>query len=318
MFQLFSSNNKYVYRPESLKFEKAKVAKGKILAKKMLIALLINVMAIGYIFIYTNIFEPPANIIRSKKVDYYSELFKTSNLKIEELYQKYKETNITSDKVYREVLNLDSIPSSIRNAGFGGSEVSSGHFITTEHFSESISALNQFFARLRVQSNSYDTILKEALLFDKKLDCIPGIPPVKPDYKTYISSYFGSRTDPFTHMHRRHKGLDFVGPLNCEIYATANGTVTLAKQSRRGYGNEIVVDHGFGYATRYAHLNKILVTKGQKVKRGQLIGLMGSTGRSTGTHLHYEVRLNNIALNPIYFYEDDLSAKEYELITKRE
>jgi len=113
-------------------------------------------------------------------------------------------------------------------------------------------------------------------------------------------------------------GVDFVGPRKTEIYATADGIVTLAKHSRKGYGNEIVIDHLYGHETRYAHLNEYLVTEGQKVERGQLIGYMGNTGRSTGTHLHYEVRFQRRPINPIYFFADDLSPEEFEQLAKKD
>ena len=171
---------------------------------------------------------------------------------------------------------------------------------------------------MKIQDESYEEIMKAALEKNNKLAHYPGITPVKSDKYIWISSYFGSRTDPFTMHNRAHLGLDFVGPRDTKIFTTANGTVTLVKHSRRGYGNEIVIDHGFGYSTRYAHLKEIKVVEGQKVERGELIGIMGSTGRSTGTHLHYEVRLFNRPVNPMYFFADDISAEEFEQLTTKQ
>ena len=153
--------------------------------------------------------------------------------------------------------------------------------------------------QLSVQDESYNQILQVALEKNKKLAHFPGITPVITDKHIWISSYFGTRIDPFTKQPRSHIGIDFVGPVNSKIHATAAGTVTLVKHSRKGYGNEIVIDHLYGHETRYAHLNEIMVTEGQKIERGQLIGIMGNTGRSTGTHLHYEVRFNKQPINPI-------------------
>jgi murein DD-endopeptidase MepM/ murein hydrolase activator NlpD len=126
-----------------------------------------------------------------------------------------------------------------------------------------------------------------------------------------VSDYFGWRIDPFTKKPTRHLGLDITGHSGTPIYATGHGIVTRAEVSIFGYGRYVEVDHGFGYKTRYAHLRKITVKEGQKVKRGEVVGLMGNTGRSTGTHLHYEVRVNNRPVNPLYFYNMDLSPDEY-------
>ncbi|MBN1158586.1 MAG: M23 family metallopeptidase [Bacteroidales bacterium] len=134
----------------------------------------------------------------------------------------------------------------------------------------------------------------------------------------YISSYFGTRTDPFNHANEQvHSGIDFVAPSGVNVYATADGVVTLSRISRTGYGNEIIIDHSFGYSTRYAHLQELLVKTGDQVERGQLIGKLGSSGRSTGPHLHYEVRYENKAINPISYFEHNLSLDEYNEIILR-
>ena len=167
--------------------------------------------------------------------------------------------------------------------------------------------------QLYIQSISYDEIVRLANNKEKWLACMPAIVPLlnKDNYK--LLSHFGYRYDPvYKNTVKMHEGIDLVGAVGTNIRATGDGVVRIAEISGRGYGNEIVIDHGFGYTTRYAHLSKILVHPGQKVNRGEIIGKLGSTGKSTGPHLHYEVRKNNVPLNPVNFFYQDLSPAEYD------
>ena len=148
----------------------------------------------------------------------------------------------------------------------------------------------------------------------RHLKHMPAIMPVAQNDLFMISTDFGMRTDPFNHVEQLHTGLDFVAPTGKNVYATGDGTVTFMQLSRTGYGNEIVIDHAFGFGSRYAHLDTILVTGGQKVKRGQLIGRVGASGRTTGPHLHYEVLYENRPVNPEYYFDNGLSTDEYRQI----
>ncbi|MBA7531935.1 hypothetical protein ES705_24161 [subsurface metagenome] len=230
-----------------------------------------------------------------------------------------KNFHFTNDKIYRGILELDSLPDNIRIAGTGGYDpyAAPPESFSSKVFSSLITKINILQNQISVQNESYDEILNIARERNTKLEHYPAITPVNCTKYIWISSYYGSRNDPFTFHLKSHQGIDFVGPRNTEIFSTACGSVTLVKHSRRGYGNEVVIDHGFGYSTRYAHLNKILVEEGQKVERGELIGLMGNTGRSTGTHLHYEVRMNNRPINPIYYFADDMTPEEFEKLTDK-
>ncbi|WP_367328580.1 M23 family metallopeptidase, partial [Lentimicrobium sp.] len=143
---------------------------------------------------------------------------------------------------------------------------------------------------------------------------IPAIQPVSNSDLRRIGSYFGYRTDPFYNVTKFHEGIDFTAPVGTDIYATGDGVVTKVEYSRSGYGNCIVVNHGFGYETLYAHLSKMAVKKGQKVKRGQVIGFVGNTGKSTSPHLHYEVRKGGRAVDPINFFFNDITPEEYALM----
>jgi murein DD-endopeptidase MepM/ murein hydrolase activator NlpD len=239
---------------------------------------------------------------------------------VDSLSEILQDQFFTADQNYRYILELDSLPTNIRYAGTGGTDpyASSPRSYYNKNYAELNHKITNLKDKIVIQDESYEEIMKAALDKKKQLAHFPGITPVKSDTYVWISSFFGTRNDPFTFQHRTHLGLDFVAPFNTKVYATANGTVTLVKHSRRGYGNEIVIDHGFGYKTRYAHLNKTLIQEGQEVERGELIGLMGNTGRSTGTHLHYEVHLYNNPVNPLYFFADDLGPEEFEQLTVKQ
>jgi murein DD-endopeptidase MepM/ murein hydrolase activator NlpD len=155
------------------------------------------------------------------------------------------------------------------------------------------------------------------VLTEKKHNAIPAIRPIAQHNLIMVSSFFGKRFDPFFHEEADHFGLDLVAPVGSEVYATGDGTVTLLNFSRTGYGNELVINHSFGYSTRYAHLEKFFVSEGESVKRGQLIGAVGNSGRSTGPHLHYEVLYEGKPVNPVFYYSDDLTDNEFHLLTSK-
>ncbi|MDR0711895.1 MAG: M23 family metallopeptidase, partial [Prevotellaceae bacterium] len=168
------------------------------------------------------------------------------------------------------------------------------------------------------QSKSFDEIDEYVREKEEMIFCIPSIQPLKlSDPKLHFSSGYGWRSDPFFHVQTFHRGIDFGAPKGTPVYATGNGKVEKAEFSLGGYGNIVIINHGFAYHTRYAHLSEIKVRKGDKIMRGQLIGLVGSTGlRSTGAHLHYEVRFKGEDVNPINFFNVDISEKEYNKIIK--
>jgi murein DD-endopeptidase MepM/ murein hydrolase activator NlpD len=174
--------------------------------------------------------------------------------------------------------------------------------------------LDNLQKRLNAQSMSFRELLELAKGKEKLLACVPAIQPVRnSDLKRRISG-FGFRIDPIYKTRRKHTGMDFTADKGTEVYATGDGVVELVETKRWGYGKSIVINHGFGYKTLYAHLSAFNIRQGQKVKRGELIGLIGSTGKSTGPHLHYEVIKNGIKVNPIGYYHSDLSPDQYETL----
>jgi murein DD-endopeptidase MepM/ murein hydrolase activator NlpD len=162
-----------------------------------------------------------------------------------------------------------------------------------------------------IQSRSFSDLLREADRHTSLMTHKPSIQPVSLKDFYWISSVFGMRMDPLYKRMAMHRGLDFAAEIGTPVYATGDGVVKWTRTARDGYGKEVVVDHGFGYTTRYGHLHEILVHTGQKIKRGNLIGTIGESGKSTGPHLHYEVRENGQARNPKHYYAEDLSPEQY-------
>lgn len=223
------------------------------------------------------------------------------------------------NEIYRILLDANPIPDEVRKAGFGGVnryENLKG-YDNSEMIIESHKRMDQITKQLDIQSKSLDEIARLSADKEKLLAAIPAIQPVSNEDLTRMASGFGYRTDPFTKARKFHKGMDFTAPRGTPIYATGDGTVSRADATASGYGKHIRITHGYGYESLYAHLNKYNVRRGQKVKRGDLIGFVGSTGRSEAPHLHYEVFKDGVRINPIHFYYGKLSPVEFDELLKQ-
>jgi murein DD-endopeptidase MepM/ murein hydrolase activator NlpD len=176
---------------------------------------------------------------------------------------------------------------------------------------ETTKRLDQLEKQLYVQSKSFDEVYNMAIQKEKMLASIPAVQPVANKDLKRMASGFGRRIHPVYKTEMMHWGMDFSAPVGTEIYATGNGVIKKAKY-QKGYGKHIVIDHGYGYETYYAHMSQFKVRVGQKIKRGEIIGYVGNTGTSTAPHLHYEVHKNGTRLNPVNFYFNDLSPEEYD------
>ncbi|MBL0101882.1 MAG: M23 family metallopeptidase [Saprospiraceae bacterium] len=221
------------------------------------------------------------------------------------------------------ILGANPIDEDIWNGGTGGHD----KYAFLENFKETgkmiksnLKRVDELKHKIEIQKNSLDSLYRVAVTKEKKLASIPSIKPVKEtalkkDVK--FLSGFGMRIHPIHKLRRFHKGLDFTAPQGTDIQATGNGRVVSINKTGSGYGKHVMIDHGYGYKTLYAHMHSISIKEGEIVKKGQKIGIVGSTGSSTGAHLHYEVWLNGIAINPIDFCLDGLSAREYQDLVKR-
>tara|TARA_A100001234_G_C12588492_1_gene369416 strand:+ start:199 stop:942 length:744 start_codon:yes stop_codon:yes gene_type:complete len=223
------------------------------------------------------------------------------------------------NSIYRIYFEASPISEDKRKAGIGGVNryKKFDGFEYSNIIKESNKKIDVIQKRLTIQSKSLDEIAKLAMDKEKFLKSIPAIQPVNNDDLTRMASGFGYRIDPFTKVRKYHYGMDFTAPQGTPVYATGDGTVVRADNRSSGYGNHIRIDHGYGYTSLYAHLYKFNVKRYQKVKRGDLIGYVGNTGRSNAPHLHYEIFKDKVRINPINFYYGNLTAKEYDELLKQ-
>jgi murein DD-endopeptidase MepM/ murein hydrolase activator NlpD len=217
------------------------------------------------------------------------------------------------NNIYRAIFESDSIPASIRLGGYGGTDRYKNleDLINAKVVITLYQLLDKIAWRAYIQSKSFDEVIHLAKNKERLIQCKPAIQPISVRDLVRVSDYFGYRTDPYTKQKGMHYGIDFAGPVGTPVYGTGDGVVVEAGYAFNGYGNQVVIDHGFGYKSRYAHLHKVSVKEGQSVKRGELVGTLGNSGRSTGPHLHYEVLLHNNPLNPLNYF-DDLTEEDYE------
>jgi murein DD-endopeptidase MepM/ murein hydrolase activator NlpD len=218
------------------------------------------------------------------------------------------------NNVYRTIFEAEPIPGSIRKAGFGGVDRYKAlqGFNNSDLMIESTKGLDRISKQLYIQSKSFDEVAKLVRSKAKLLSSIPAIQPISNDDLRHQPGGFGWRTHPIYKTPEFHPGMDFAAPEGTEIHATGDGVIARADDMAQGYGNHVVIDHGYGYKTLYGHMTKFVVRVGQQVKRGQLIGYVGSTGLSTAPHVHYEVRKNDEVVNPINFYYNDLTPEQYQ------
>jgi murein DD-endopeptidase MepM/ murein hydrolase activator NlpD len=222
------------------------------------------------------------------------------------------------NQVYRSIFQANPLPDSVRaKLTEQKNELQKIEAINDEELGNELAkTLNNIQARITYQFTSYNEIENLIKNQGAKLACIPAIQPVSNRDLDRIASGFGMRIDPVYGTPKMHKGLDFTASRGTPVYATGDGRTELAGFTGDGYGNHVIINHGYGYETLYGHMVKVKVRPGQKVKRGQVIGWVGSTGKSTGPHCHYEVRINGQEVDPVYFFYNDLTPEQFDRILK--
>lgn len=230
-----------------------------------------------------------------------------------------KDLEERDDNIYRAIFETEPLPKAMRYGGSGGSDKYSvfESYDNAELLTNATARMDRITKRLYIQSRSFDDVVKFAKNKEKLVASIPAIMPInQKDLAHAVTSGFGWRTHPIYKTAEFHPGMDFSAEQGTPIYATGDGVVEKADALAQGYGNHVVIDHGFGYKTLYGHMSKIAARVGQKVQRGQLIGYVGSTGLSTAPHIHYEVIRNNEKVNPINYYYNDLSPEQYQTLVE--
>jgi len=304
---------KYFFNEKTLSYEEIILSPGQKARRFFLLLVSVLAFAAIFVFVLSNYFDSPKELMQKREIAAYDLQFRMMNDRMNNMQKLMNELSNRDDNIYRVIFEAEPIPKSEREAGIGGAD----RYTDLEGYNESkllvetAKKLDKLTAEVYVQSKSFDQVFAMVRNKEKMLASIPAIQPVRNTQLERISSYFGYRIDPIYKVKKLHEGLDFAAPKGTPVHVTGDGRVIMASRSRGGYGNEIRVDHGYGYVTVYAHLSAYKVKKGQRVKRGQVIGLVGNTGKSTGPHLHYEVRKNDIPINPIYYFYNDLTPDEY-------
>jgi murein DD-endopeptidase MepM/ murein hydrolase activator NlpD len=314
------SKVKYYYDSENLAYKRIKTKKRKKFGYILLF--LVASALFGFLglilLINTPYFETPKDKLLTSELETMKLNYKLLNKKADLMDEALKAIAERDNNIYRIYFNTSPITEEERKAGFGG--VNRYRDLEGYNNSELIINTSQridgLMKELAIQSKSLDDIVALGKQKEKLLAAIPAIQPVKNEDLKRMASGYGFRKDPFTKIRKFHYGMDFSAKTGTPIFATGDGVVLKADNSLSGYGNHIEINHGFGYVTLYAHLSKYNCRPRQRVKRGDIIGYVGSTGRSEAPHLHYEVLKNGERINPINFYYGSISAEEYVAISK--
>jgi murein DD-endopeptidase MepM/ murein hydrolase activator NlpD len=303
----------YFYNSKSLRYERVypSVKERFISAiKQIVLSAVFGALIIGGLLFFV---DSPDEVLLKNEYNLLLSRYKMLDRQLDEATAVVQDIEERDHNLYRALFMADPIaianhPVNHRNDSLyrNLAHLSNAKLVISS--SEKMDALSR---RLYFQSKSFDDLLEVAKTQEERLKCIPAIQPVANKDLKYTASGYGMRIDPIYHQLRFHAGMDFNARIGTNVYVTGDGTVTYADW-RQGYGNTVIVDHGFGYQTLYGHLNKYKVTVGQKVKRGEVIGEVGNTGKSTGPHLHYEVLVRGVHDNPAKYYFMDLTPEEYD------
>ena len=309
---------KYYYNTHSLRYEKLVTPlRVKLLRFFGMISGLVVSSAI-VIYLYIKFFPRPTDIEANRKYELIRDNYNTINSKVKTLEQQLATLEKRDNEVYRSIFEANPLPDSARAKAIEQKkELEKISIMGDDALGKDIaSQLNKLSARMAFQLESYGSIEKLINNQEAKLASIPAIQPLSNKELNRIASGYGMRIDPVYGTPKMHKGLDFTAPQGTPIYATGDGVVRVAGNSGDGYGNHVEINHGYGYQTLYGHMVRVKVRAGQKVVRGEIIGWVGSTGKSTGPHFHYEVSINNANVNPVYFFSNDLNAEQYDQLLK--
>ncbi|WP_108805168.1 M23 family metallopeptidase [Aquimarina sp. Aq107] len=314
------SKVKYYYDSETLSYRRIEQKKGRKFGFAILGVLGAFLAGFVLLLIYLNIpqLETPKEKAYKRELDNMKLQYELMNKQLKKDHAVLAEIAERDDNIYRLYFGAPPIPEEVRGAGYGGVNRYKGYegYDNSEMIIESQKQIDKLTKQIAVQSISLDEIKNLAEQKEELLSTIPAIQPIQNSDLKRMASGYGWRSDPFTKARKFHYGMDFSAATGTPIYASGNGTVTRADANSSGYGRHIRIDHGFNYVSLYAHLSKYNVKKGQKVKRGDVIGYVGSTGRSVAPHLHYEIFKDGERINPRNFYYGSLTSEEFNEMLK--
>lgn len=310
---------KYFYNTHTLRYEKLETpVRVKVLRVFGFLAAALVTAALISFFAFRFVGSPNERLLKMENDrlgDGYDQLSK----ELREVRQQMRDLEKRDNEVYRAIFEANPIPDSARAKA--QEKVQQAAIIESmtgnQLYRSLLESINQLKNRIALQNKSYGEINERIKNKEKILAATPAIQPVSNKDLDRIASGFGYRIDPIYKTIKLHAGLDFTAPTGTPIYATADGVVTVSGFSDGGYGNHVVINHGYGYETLYGHMSRIKAKRGQKVTRGEVIGYVGSTGKSTGPHLHYEVHKNGQKIDPVYFFYNDLSPEQFDRLLKK-
>lgn len=307
----------FLYNPDTLNFERVYPS-----AKKRLFGLL-RYLTVGIFigvvtfFLFMYFFDSPMEALLRKENKLLKTQYEVLSMQLDGVQEVLDDLQQRDENLYRAIFQTESIPESVRKSGFGGSNRYE-HLLTlpdAELVASTTKRIDVIRKQLYIQSKSFDELIEVGKTWDERAKHIPAIQPVSNKDLRMTASGYGMRMDPIYRTPRFHSGMDFSAPKGTDVYATGNGKVIYASWKQE-YGNCIIIDHGFNYQTLYAHLDKYKVRVGQQVIRGEVIGAVGNTGKSTGAHLHYEVIVKGKHDNPAKYYFMDLTPEEYDTMIR--
>ena len=309
---------KYYYDQETLSYRRIEVNTG-VRFRNAFVFLTVSALfglIMLLVLLSSTLIETPKEIAQAREIDNYQLQYEQLNRKMQQIESVLDNLQDRDNQIYRVIFEANPISDDVRKAGFGGVNryADLEGFENSELVVSTTKRMEILSKQVVVQSKSLDEIQRMALDKEVLLSAIPSIQPINNEDLRRMASGYGWRTDPFTKTRRKHKGMDYSAPTGTPIYATSDGKVIRVDGRAPGYGKHIRIDHGFGYVTLYAHLSKYNVRRGQEVKRGDVIGFVGNTGRSVAPHLHYEIRKDGKHLNPINFYYGDLNTEEFNAL----
>jgi murein DD-endopeptidase MepM/ murein hydrolase activator NlpD len=305
---------KYKFNPDSLSFDKVSLGVKAILLRFLAYFTGSIIVAVLYWVIFAAFFDSPREKALEREVEQMTIQYDLIQREMANVENVLDDLQKTDDNLYRTIFEAEPIPATLRGGGEGGVN----RFKALEGYNnsnlviETANRLDKIRKRVYVQSKSFDDLIELAKNKEEMLRSVPAILPISNKDLTRTASGFGLRIHPIYKIIKFHYGMDFTAPAGTDVYATGNAVVVAVLRSKRGLGNHIILDHGFGYSSIYAHLSDFNVRVGQKVQRGDIIGYVGSTGTSVANHLHYEIKLNGVNTDPVNYYFEDLSSAEYE------
>lgn len=307
-------NPKYKFNPESLSFDKISLGVRDILLRTLAILIGSVMIAVFFNFLFGLFFDTPKEKALKREIEQLSLQYDIIHREMANLEKVIEHLQETDDNLYRTIFGAEPIQPTQRQAGIGGvsryDELEG--YNNSKLVVETAKRLDGIRKKVYIQSKSFDELILLSREKEDMFRSIPAIIPISIKDLTRIASGFGLRIHPIYKISKFHAGMDFTAPLGTEVYSSGDGTIESVNSGKRGMGNYLVINHGFGYSSVYAHLDSFSVKLGQKVHRGDVIGYVGNTGLSIAPHLHYEVKLNGQNVDPVNYFFNDLSAAEYE------